>query len=46
MGIDFESRKAMEEKSGLIPLEIEEGIKAFEDGLCLNASQLVLVKGK
>ncbi|BDG78975.1 hypothetical protein BSF_07040 [Bacillus subtilis] len=46
MGIDFESRKAMEEKSGLIPLEIEEGIRTFEDGLCLNASQLVLVKGK
>nr|WP_239587294.1 SDR family NAD(P)-dependent oxidoreductase [Bacillus velezensis] len=45
MKVDKQTEKWMKQKIGMVPLSKTNGIKAFQDSLSLNASQLIVFEG-
>ncbi|MDH2301623.1 type I polyketide synthase [Bacillus velezensis] len=45
MKVDKQTEKWMKQKIGMVPLSKINGIKAFQDSLSLNASQLIVFEG-
>ncbi|WBL40655.1 SDR family NAD(P)-dependent oxidoreductase [Bacillus velezensis] len=45
MKVDKQTEKWMKQKIGMVPLSKTNGIKAFQDSLSMNASQLIVFEG-